>query len=412
MDSKLKVLAIFTAFTFVVLVFAVVFITNNKPETKADDTSIEESPALAEYKDDSYKDFLKDDTFFDEEPKTDTVLSSEDRLPYAYLAATSVYKDIRVSITNENNEPIKGQEFVVNVDGQGEYHDVDKDGVVIIPELNAGDYYVSLNSIMGYYVPKDPMRVNVKDNLEYKVIEDISLLVMTEDDIDEEQEDTSVNDALETADATEKSDIIKDGKTTFGIDVSKYQGDIDWSRVKADNVDFAIIRAGYRGSKTGAIVEDPCFRKNLEGARNAGIQVGVYFFTQAVNETEGVEEASAVISLLGDEALEYPIFIDTEGAGGLGRADGLDKDTRTKAVNAFLKTVEGAGYHGGVYASRNWFLNRLNASELEDYVIWDAEYTGSPKYTGKFDMWQYTSNGMISGINTRVDLDVSYITIE
>ena len=109
--------------------------------------------------------------------------------------------------------------------------------------------------------------------------------------------------------------------------------------------------------------------------------------------------------------IAYPIFIDTEGAGGNGRADLLDAETRTAVCKAFCKTVDSAGYHGGVYASRSWYYRCLNASELEEFVIWDAEYVGSPQYTGKFDMWQYTSSGLIDGINTRVDLDVSYIEV-
>jgi GH25 family lysozyme M1 (1,4-beta-N-acetylmuramidase) len=198
----------------------------------------------------------------------------------------------------------------------------------------------------------------------------------------------------------------------LGIDVSKWNGDIDWDVVKAEGVDFAIIRCGYRGSSSGWLIEDPYFYKNLQGAKKAGVKVGIYFFTQATNAVEAVEEASAALALIGDIDIDYPIFIDTEGAGGNGRADNLDVDTRTTVVNAFCKTIEDSGLEAGIYASRNWYLNNLNTDELGGYNIWLAEYRQTPLYEGKYDMWQYTSSGSVSGIEGRVDLNVSYLGIE
>ena len=143
---------------------------------------------------------------------------------------------------------------------------------------------------------------------------------------------------------------------------------------------FAIVRAGYRGSVTGSLVEDPQFVANMKGATAAGIPVGVYFFTQATDEKEAVEEASAVLELIRDFQLSYPVFIDTEGAGGNGRADGLDAETRTLVCEAFCRTVENAGYTAGVYASRNWYNNNLQTARLENYHIWLAEYRSVPLY--------------------------------
>jgi GH25 family lysozyme M1 (1,4-beta-N-acetylmuramidase) len=125
-----------------------------------------------------------------------------------------------------------------------------------------------------------------------------------------------------------------------------------------------------------------------------------------------VEEASAALALIGDIDIDYPIFIDTEGAGGNGRADNLDVDTRTTVVNAFCKTIQDSGLEAGIYASRNWYLNNLNTDELGGYNIWLAEYRQTPLYEGKYDMWQYTSSGSVSGIEGRVDLNVSYLGIE
>jgi len=173
-------------------------------------------------------------------------------------------------------------------------------------------------------------------------------------------------------------------------------------------VEFAIIRAGYRGSVTGSLVEDPRFEANIKGAIASGVQVGVYFFTQAVNEVEAVEEASAVLQLVQQYKLDYPIFIDTEGAGGNGRADGLDVETRTLVCDAFCRTVENAGYEAGIYASRNWYNNMLVTNRLDNYNIWLAEYRSVPLYQGYYMMWQYTSKGQIDGIEGNVDLNIAY----
>jgi len=178
--------------------------------------------------------------------------------------------------------------------------------------------------------------------------------------------------------------------------------------VKNAGVQFAIIRAGYRGSVTGSLVEDPMFVTNMKGAQAAGIPVGVYFFTQAVDEKEAVEEASAVIELIRDYRLNYPVFIDTEGAGGNGRADNLDAETRTLVCEAFCRTIENAGYTAGVYASRNWYNNNLQTARLENYHIWLAEYRSVPLYQGYYKTWQYTSKGKVDGIEGRVDMNITY----
>lgn len=118
-----------------------------------------------------------------------------------------------------------------------------------------------------------------------------------------------------------------------------------------------------------------------------------------------------VVTLLGETTLDYPVFIDTEGAGGNGRADNLDVATRTAVVNAFCQTIQNAGLDAGVYASRNWYLNNLNVEEMIAPNIWLAEYRQTPLYEGRYDMWQYTSSGAVAGIEGRVDLNVSYLGI-
>lgn len=356
--------------------------------------------------------FLQDDTFFD--PQMNPVLeSAKDLTNHLSLVVTSIEKDLRVQIVDQEGDPVTGESFYVEVEDQGEYKDLDQDGVIYIGDLDAGEYYVSLKPITGYKVPVNQTKVRVKDKVEYLVIDDISLLIKTEEEIDAQAEDTEERNALEDADKTEIKKLqTTTGNAKVGIDVSKWNKEIDWDKVKAAGVDYAIIRVGYRGSTTGSLIEDPYFVANMRGAQAAGVQTGVYFFTQAVNEVEAVEEASMVLTLIKEYKLDYPIFIDTEGAGGDGRADGLDQETRTLVCEAFCNTIQNAGYKAGVYASRNWLNQNLVASRLENYCIWLAEYRSVPLYQGYYQMWQYTSKGKIDGIQGNVDMNISYLDVQ
>lgn len=194
----------------------------------------------------------------------------------------------------------------------------------------------------------------------------------------------------------------------LGIDVSKYQTEIDWKAVKNSGISFVIIRCGYRGYSTGVLVQDPLFTKHIEGAQAAGLKVGVYFFSQAVNEKEAVEEASMAIALAKKYNITYPIFIDTEQVSG-GRADKIDSATRTAVCKAFCETVKGAGYTPGVYACKSWYETKLSVSSLGAYKIWLAQYATAPTYSGKYDMWQYTEKGKVSGVTGNVDMNISYL---
>lgn len=349
--------------------------------------------------------FMQDEYFFDRDTKdTGSLYDETNRLS---LIVTSVEKDLRVQIVDRDNKPVEGESFYITLNGKDEYKDLDKDGVIYIGDLPAGEYEVALKPINGYRTPLSATDVRVKDKVEYVVIDDISLLIKTEAEIDAEAEDSAeANTDGDDTEIRQTSGVSKTG--VLGIDVSKWQKEIDWDKVKNEGVDFAIIRCGYRGSVTGSLVEDPYFEQNIKGAQAAGIKVGVYFFTQAVSEVEAVEEASMVISLVRDYELQYPVFIDTEGAGGNGRADSLNVEERTAVCEAFCSTVKNAGLEAGVYASRNWYNNRLAVNTLESYAIWLAEYRSVPLYQGYYQMWQYTSKGKINGINGNVDLNVSY----
>lgn len=414
MDSKLKRKAVFVGFAVIFMVAVIVILANYRDfyayinriaakETQQGQVSQNGAP------EEGLHDFMKDSTFFNQEEKDSSPLTSESGGHVLDLMVTSVEKDLRVKIVDLTGQPVPGEDFFIQLEGQGEYQDVDQDGIVYIGDLAAGDYYVSLKELPDYRIPSTRVRVAVKDKVEYTVIDDISYLIKSEDQVNANAEDTEVNDAEQEADGSEIQTPVTAESSEFGIDVSKWNKEIDWQRVKEAGVKFAIIRCGYRGSLTGSLVEDPYFIKNIEGASAAGIKVGIYFFTQAVTEVEAVEEASMAIALSREYKLDYPIFIDTEGAGGNGRADALNRETRTAVCEAFCETIKSAGYTPGVYASKNWFLNHLSVENLGGYAVWLAEYREEPSYTGDFHMWQYTSNGSIDGINGRVDLNLSLL---
>lgn len=191
------------------------------------------------------------------------------------------------------------------------------------------------------------------------------------------------------------------------IDVSKHNGDIDWNAVKAAGVDYAIIRVGYRGYGTARLVQDACFDQNMRGAINAGIRVGAYIVTQAVNTEEAVEEASFIVEKCRGYNVTLPLAIDVEWTTNRdGRADYISVSTRTDVINAFARTVMNSGYAAMAYANKDWFENKIYSGNLfSSCKIWLAQYRNTEyTYGGRVNMWQYTSKGRVDGINGDVDI--------
>lgn len=201
-----------------------------------------------------------------------------------------------------------------------------------------------------------------------------------------------------------------------GIDVSQFNGSINWGYVKNEGIDFAFIRVGFRGyGQAGNFAEDSMFKLNMAAAKNAGIPVGVYFVTQAITEAEAVEEANWVLDKIKGYNLEYPIAIDIEAPGlakptDIPRTQNLDKSTRTRLAKIFCQTIQNAGYTPIVYTNVNWATNYLNMSELSQFDTWIAHYTSAsaPSYNGNYTIWQYTSLGSVRGILGNVDLNIGY----
>lgn len=199
----------------------------------------------------------------------------------------------------------------------------------------------------------------------------------------------------------------------YGIDVSYYQYNIDWDKVKAAGIKYAIIRVGYRGYGNGQLVLDDRFSSYLKGAKAAGLDVGVYFYTQAINTTEAKEEAQFVLNHIKGYELEMPVYYDIEGvdydSGRLDEAN-LSKTQKTALCTAFCDTIKNAGYDAGVYANKSWLTYQIDGAGLaKKYPVWLAHYTTETDYTGNFDMWQYTGMGSVSGIAVYVDMNVRYV---
>ncbi len=449
----------------------------------------------------------------------------------------SVEKDIRIGFYDENGAVITGYRFeVVVIDADGkEIKDVDndRDGYIVILGVTPGEATVTPNQTKAYEFTDSPYKINVKDHVEYKPIQNVvvkndgadvkkapesPVVKDTVEFVPSEVKETTVYKALsetgltvtdpyyvpetttaappetttgdggsepetttvpETTTATPVDDnaklldstgkyqlYVKEGDTyrealnkdysagatfytaevtktyygwqnidgkmyyydkngnyvtgnqviqgvqykfsqtgvrggTLGVDVSVYQGNINWTKAKAAGIDFAIIRLGYRGwGSNGSLNIDTKFRQNLAGAKAAGIKVGIYFFSQAKTEVEAVEEASLCIRELGGQALDLPIFIDTEtAAGGQGRADNLTTAQRTAVCVAFCNTIQNSGYRAGVYSNKYFYTSKLNTSQLLPFTIWLAEWPSNytadskPSYSGRYEIWQFSERG-------------------
>lgn len=204
----------------------------------------------------------------------------------------------------------------------------------------------------------------------------------------------------------------EEGKVTSEkiVDVSKFQGEIDWEKVKKDGVDGAIIRVGNRGyGAAGKLLEDEYAKQNLKNAKKAGIKVGAYFYSQAITEEEVQEEVKLCLDVIKDYSLDYPVYYDTEASStNNGRADDLTAEERTKYAKLFCDEVKKAGYDVGIYSNLKWFIMSLDMEQLEDYDKWIASYDTKLYFPYKVSMWQYSETGSVDGITGNVDMNVMF----
>lgn len=204
-----------------------------------------------------------------------------------------------------------------------------------------------------------------------------------------------------------------DGRVSYpgavsGVDVSEHQGEINWENVKNDGISFAIVRLGYRGSSQGGLYTDEFFYDNLSGAHAAGLEVGVYFYSQANSEAEAIEEARYVLSVLDDAQLECPVFFDwEEGTPRSERLDGVSISDVSTFSAAFCETIEAGGYKAGVYFNQKYGYG-LRLYDLQEYAFWLAEFDDTISFRYHTQYWQYSYQGTVSGIETNVDMDIRF----
>ncbi len=207
----------------------------------------------------------------------------------------------------------------------------------------------------------------------------------------------------------------KDSKreSVKGVDLSKYNGTVDFTKLKEAGVGFAMLRLASRGYGSGKISLDEKFVEYAQNAQVAGIQIGAFFYSQAVNENEAVEEANYIVGAISGFNVKYPVAIDIERVSGdEARTDKLTNKERTSIVKMFCDTVKGYGYKPIIYASSEMLVGGLDLKELQDYDVWLADEKIPTEYPYRFGMWQYNTKGHIDGITGDIDLDISFIDYE
>ncbi len=195
--------------------------------------------------------------------------------------------------------------------------------------------------------------------------------------------------------------------TKAGIDVSQWQGVIDWGKVKAAGIDFVMLRVGFRGNTVGKIYEDTYFERNVKGALENGVEVGIYFYSMARNEAEALEEAAWVCERIKGYNITYPVAFDLEEFD-RNRLEGVSNAQLNKNAEAFLKYVEGKGYTPSLYSSKCELYDRWDVGRFGYSEVWLAHWVKETDYTGRYSMWQYTDKGRVDGIGEYVDMNVAY----
>ena len=199
------------------------------------------------------------------------------------------------------------------------------------------------------------------------------------------------------------------GPTRRGLDVSVYQEDIDWEQVRDAGFDFVFIRIGYRGYSVGEIFADDRARENLAGAKAAGLDVGVYFYAQSITPEEAREEAQWCLDFLAGESLQLPVVYDWEWVDRSARTGQMDKATLTECAKTFCQTITSGGYAPMLYFNSHVSRDLLDLEQLAEYPFWLAQYKDRMDYPYQVDVWQYTEEGTVPGIEGDVDIDLMFI---
>lgn len=313
-----------------------------------------------------------------------------------YISATSAGEDMFISVCGADGAPIAGVRFRLTLttpDGNEILCSTYTDGSCYLVELAPGVYSVAMSPQEGYAAPP-PMECAVS-SLTHEASSLDALVTGL----------NSVDGKLYYQDVTGRR------AAAIGVDVSCFNRRVDWDALREQGVDFAILRVGGRGWGTGHIYIDKLFREYFDAARRAGLRVGVYFYSTAVNTHEAAAEAEFVVSALRGAPLEMPVYLDTEYSGSYphGRADRLSTAERMDIIAAFSAKVRQYGYESGVYSGAYFIERELDSSLLGGQSVWIANYTRNnalPSAECRYDIWQYTESGRIRGIYGAVDINV------
>lgn len=368
-----------------------------------------------------------------------------------FLSAVSTQSDLIVLVSDEDGRTVTGERFELILSspdmGEVSYFTTDT-GRCYIVELSPGEYTLSMADKDGY-TTAESISVQVRSEADFQAIPDISRLLEIVDagELDGEIKDNSPE-ALEQAIAQvlsggpgwrrENGKIYYiddrgnyavglkkiDGKlhyfnergekaSSLGVDVSCFNGIVNYPTVKAQGIDFVIARIGGRGWESGLMYTDSMALDHIRGAKAAGLKVGVYFYSTAVNAAEAIQEASLVIARLAGLSLDLPVYIDMEYSGSFptGRADTLSPAQRIEIINAFGRTLENCGYMTGIYSSESLLRTSLDHNYLSRYCVWMANYTENnalPSYPYDYHIWQFTDRGVVEGMGGNVDLNVIF----
>lgn len=196
----------------------------------------------------------------------------------------------------------------------------------------------------------------------------------------------------------------------FGVDISKYNGTVDFAKLKNNSVDFVMIRLGSRGYGSGQILLDENFHENMKGASEAGLNIGVYFFSQAITIEEATEEAAFVAENLTDYKVTYPVVFDMEYIeNDISRIETLSKDAKTTIAATFMSSIQTAGYQPMIYGTKEWLIKEIDLTKLTMYDVWYSQQADIPDYPYQFQIWQYSLKGQIAGISGDVDFNISFV---
>lgn len=287
---------------------------------------------------------------------------------------------------------LSGQEGVISAPDGGK--------LISLPELQTWAHEASsLTDMMSRLFPEYMVYTDLSGEIVYRELDPALALNSIDRDGFSAVEGTSF-----------KTYTMPDGSEALaGIDVSVFQGDIDWAAVRAAGIDFAIIRAGLRGYESGTVFEDENLETNLKGATEAGMPIGVYFYSQAATEAEAVEEAEFVLERIEGYEISWPVVFDMEEVNSsTSRTLALSAAQKTDIAIAFCERVKQAGYTPMIYGNMRWFAENMELDRLEDYDKWFAQYFSRPHYPYEYTIWQYTHTGAVDGISGNVDLNIAF----